>query len=654
MTRLLNSKWLVRFICGSSLLIILLIVFGARDATIPLADSINELRIVPEENSPVLRRGMLSLRKSSASVKAAGAPETLPPSDAPILIVADPSNPFGEYYAEILRAEGLNLFAVVDIELLTSDRLASTDVVILTVPRLNDEKADQLEEWLRSGGNLIAIKPEGNLLSILGIGVESDPVVDGYVQFDEGSEPGRGIVRESLQLRVPAHRFTVKESAVLAHLHTSVTDSLAGPAITLRNIERGHAVAYSYDLAQSVIRTRQGNPEWINQERDGFPPRRANDLFHPDDIDMNKIGIPQADEQQRFFANLILTMNYARRPLPRFWYLPAGRRAAIILASDDHGTNRGTHQAFAKLQAESSPGCRIEVWECFRATSYVSPGTSIPLDQAQRYAAIGFEVGIHTDTGCKDQDIATVSLALSEQVGTLAKRKLGIQKQETHRFHCIPWNGWADTVKAEREHGIKFSMNYYYWPESWVQGRQGFMTGSGFPMRHADLDGRVLDIYQAATHIVDENGIEYARGVGVMIDRALGPEQFFGMFGTHYDFRDDFLSTAIRIAKERGVALISAAQALRSVNSRDNSRFEELAWKQGRLTFDVYVQESAGAITTMIPLWSFDRRIVSVECDGESKSYHTVRVKGLDYASLPLRSSRCNVTYDGKDFSTAK
>ena len=32
----------------------------------------------------------------------------------PVLVVTDPADNFGEYYAEILRAEGLNEFAVED------------------------------------------------------------------------------------------------------------------------------------------------------------------------------------------------------------------------------------------------------------------------------------------------------------------------------------------------------------------------------------------------------------------------------------------------------------------------------------------------------------------------------------------------------------
>ena len=38
----------------------------------------------------------------------------------PILIIADAGNPFGRYYAEILRNEGFNEFAVTDISAVTS------------------------------------------------------------------------------------------------------------------------------------------------------------------------------------------------------------------------------------------------------------------------------------------------------------------------------------------------------------------------------------------------------------------------------------------------------------------------------------------------------------------------------------------------------
>ena len=39
----------------------------------------------------------------------------------PILVITSPSSTFGKYYAEILRTEGLNEFAVADIGTVTAD-----------------------------------------------------------------------------------------------------------------------------------------------------------------------------------------------------------------------------------------------------------------------------------------------------------------------------------------------------------------------------------------------------------------------------------------------------------------------------------------------------------------------------------------------------
>ena len=85
----------------------------------------------------------------------------------------------------------------------------------------------------------------------------------------------------------------------------------------------GQAAAFTYDLARSVVYTRQGNPAWAGQKRDGTPNGiRPNDLFYgakagdvqPDWVDLSKIDVPQADEQQRLLANLITRDEPATRP----------------------------------------------------------------------------------------------------------------------------------------------------------------------------------------------------------------------------------------------------------------------------------------------------------------------------------------------------
>ena len=130
----------------------------------------------------------------------------------------------------------------------------------------------------------------------------------------------------------------------------------------MRAVGSGTAAAFTYDLATSVVTTRQGNPAWATQERDGFAPMRPNDKFfgnaaadpQPDWIDLTKVAIPQADEQQRLLANLIMHVNPTKKPLPRFWYFPHGKKAVVIMTGDDHA-NGGTAGRFEAVQGEQ-PG----------------------------------------------------------------------------------------------------------------------------------------------------------------------------------------------------------------------------------------------------------------------------------------------------------
>ena len=50
--------------------------------------------------------------------------------------------------------------------------------------------------------------------------------------------------------------------------------------------------------------------------------------MQPDWVNTTKIAIPQADEQQRLLVNLITLMERDKLPLPHFWYLPRGQKAA--------------------------------------------------------------------------------------------------------------------------------------------------------------------------------------------------------------------------------------------------------------------------------------------------------------------------------------
>ena len=304
-------------------------------------------------------------------------------SGGPILVLANTANPFSTYYAEILLAEGLNEFALKDISSVDSGTLAKDDVILLGEAALTVEQATLLANWVNAGGSLIAMRPDKQLGGLLGLNDASSTLTNAYLRVDTTSSQGAGIVGQPIQFHGTADLYTLGSAAGLATLYDTAQTPTANnnPAVTLRSVgsNGGQAAAFTFDLARSVVYTRQGNPAWSGQNRDGQDgPRRSDDLFYgaatfdpePDWVDLNNVAIPQADEQQRFLANLVLSMHSAKSLLPRFWYFPHGYKAVVVMTGDDHaGIYGGSYAStrFDKYLTASPQGGRWPTGQCLDA-----------------------------------------------------------------------------------------------------------------------------------------------------------------------------------------------------------------------------------------------------------------------------------------------
>ncbi len=100
------------------------------DAASPLAYSATYTAVIRGGSSGVHSyTGATLAFDCTWSFTTAAAPQTGP--GGPILIVTTTSDSFSSYYAEILRAEGLDEFATADISTVTASTLTAHDVVIL-------------------------------------------------------------------------------------------------------------------------------------------------------------------------------------------------------------------------------------------------------------------------------------------------------------------------------------------------------------------------------------------------------------------------------------------------------------------------------------------------------------------------------------------
>ncbi len=564
----------------------------------------------------------------------------------PILLITNASyrsNPFGRYYAEILRSEGLNLFDVRDIATVGAATLNDYDVVILSETPLTSEQAQMFRAWVMAGGNLIAMRPDPQLADLLGLSEADGTLTDAYLHIHP-SGPGAGLVTETVQFHGTADCYTLSGAIAVATLYADATTPTPYPAVTLHNVggNGGQAVAFTYDLARSVVYTRQGNPVWAGDERDGREPLRSNDMFYGakvgglqrDWIDLNKVAIPQADEQQRLLTNLILFLNRDRKPLPRFWYFPNGHKAVVIMTGDDHGTT-GTAIRFEIEKSLSPPGCSVANWECVRSTAYIYSTNSLSDTLAAAYHAEGFEIALHVNTNCANWTPAQLDWFFATQLAVWRARYPSLPPPVTERTHCIAWSDWVSHARVGLTHGIRLDTNYYFWPPEWVNDRPGMFTGSGMPMRFADLDGTIIDVYQATTQMTDESGQSYPYTIDTLLDRALGPEGYYGAFvaNMHNDFPDHAGHRAIvASAQARGVPVISSRQMLEWLDGRNSSFFGDLTWSESALHFTIVVGAGASGLMAMLPTQSGVGHLSRITRAGSPVDYTLQTIKGVEYA----------------------
>ncbi|WP_263358453.1 Ig-like domain-containing protein [Acidicapsa ligni] len=601
----------------------------------------------------------------------------------PILLVTSSTNGFSQYYAEILRNEGFNEFAVTDIAHLDSATLNKYDLVLMGEFPITKPQVRLLTDWVSAGGNLIAMRPEKQLVESFGLSL-ADPAAlppsihDAYIKIDSKTPMGAGLVKQPIQFHGSADLYDLHEATPLALLYRDAKTATPYPASCMRSFGHGNVVLFSYDLARSIVYTRQGNPLWSGIDRDGIPPVRSDDLFYgasktdqqPDWVDPAQIAIPQADEQQRLLANIITLTNAEKKPLPHFWYLPRGLKAVIVMTGDDHGKG-GTVGRFRSYLKKSPPGCSIENWECVRATSNIFVGSISP-SQAATFAEQGFEIGLHVYTACTDWPTKTTTAAdgtisrsvirqsadalYTQQLKGFATEYPGVPAPVSNRTDCVTWGDYDTQPQVELIHGIRFDTNYYYWPPKWVQNRPGMFTGSGMPMRFARQDGTLVDVYQATTQMTDESSQIYPYTVDSLLSNALGSSEYYGVFtaNMHNDWpksqgADAILSSALA----RHVPIVTASQMLKWLDGRNASAFRNLTWSQGQLSFATAIGTGGNGVQVLLPMASSAGNLTSLSLNGHEIRHGTRTIAGLTYAAFPAAPGKFVATYRTSQNATA-
>lgn len=570
-----------------------------------------------------------------------------------ILLVVNGSysaNPFGAYLGEILRAEGLNAFDVVQLSALTAGDLSSHAVTILAETTLTSGQATLFNNHVNGGGRLIAMRPDAQIKALFGLGTAAGTLADGYLKFESHSATA-GLTTNFMQIHGTTDRHSLLAGAtMLARLYSNKTTSTVYPAVSLS--ANGRAAAFTYDLARNVVYTRQGNPANANLDTDGDNIVRTVDLFITGWqggpwVDRDLIPVPQADEQQRLLARLVQQLQNNPAPLPQLWYFPGTTKTMLILTGDAHANP----QSYYDLEINSINSRNGKITLYVTQGGYIATGAGAT--QANVWVGQGHSIGLHPygppEFTNLNNGYNTVNAWFASQ--------FAFPKSRTARNHRVAWEGWTSAAEVAASYGISMDTSFYHWG-GWLQKPDnswphGHITGSGQPMKFVKSDGTILPIYQQNTQLVDEHiltgvgfGFENLGASGAtavsqaMINASQNGDYAALMTMFHVDYYNfghpqTWAEATMDYANSSGIPMWNADQWLDFTETRYGANYTNLQWDSATntLSFSLAANNTAGVnLTTLLPANFNNLALQSVSVDGNATSFTTQAIKGLSTA----------------------
>lgn len=616
----------------------------------------------------------------SPSVKA-----ELPIPRQPILLIQDSgaAERFQSFVPELLLTEGLNGFQVAQLADLTASFLQHYGVVVLPHLVLNSSQVALLATYVDAGGTLVAFQPDLQLANVFGVLPSGSSLVEGWLQIQTGTAEGFGLTSQVLRFHGSADRYTLNGASALAFLYQDSTTPTSAPAASVNVFGQGRAILFSFDLTQSIVLLRQGNPAWAGypNNHDGFSTMRASQLFL--DVGTNTFwndagdqalnDVPQADEQLRLFSNAVLLASAAReRPLPRFWYFPEQARSLLLLTGDQHG------------DSESNSSREIDTVGSFGGsfTDFLwYPFGSVSSSAVSRWLGAGHAVGIHfDDTSEADGNAhdgshptwAGMTDVLTNALNSFAATYPAAPPPLTTRNHFLIWlsnnaSGEPDPIaqaKLFEQAGIELDTSYSTFPNRW-----GYMTGSGLPMKFLDTQsGAVVAVYEQATQYEDDvqlSGTSYSTDWNLATAEAHYEKSLsdsLTKYNTavtmlfHPDAWDNYNTHAtfvLQYAQAHGIAMPNAANWLAFWKGRAATGVADFQSASNILSFRL--SGGPAGLTVLIPQSAGSTALSSVIVDGAARSFEIAVYQGIRYASLVLSPGDHTVlsTYRATDGTAA-
>jgi len=533
---------------------------------------------------------------------------------------------------EILKAEGLPY-----VRLKSLADLKDVKALILGEVSLTPSWVDALKAFVKEGGVLVALKPDGCLSRVFDVEDTGGMQRDGYITL-KGDNPYAEVSYEG---RFPI--FGLSKLYAGGKMVVELSPSQGHGGIVKSELGKGAVHVVGYDVPTTFLTIQQPDAEV----------GRAYDIWR---IEPALSHAPLLDLMRRLFVNLVVeSIDY---PLPRKWYFPHGRKALVLLSGDQDGADQKVMNAVKAL-----------VTRCAASYTLYATPRSQPLggDEIRELREIGVEVAVHpdftnlrypfTEEEFKAQLLKTEGEAGVKVIGT--------------RSHCLRWEKVLDIPMWMEKHGVQYDSDLGCRVPLDKPGLEafklGYYAGGGLPyffihpqsFRRIDaLEEPIMvsdDILwmkpsrRIPVNDVPDKGATFLGGMG------LSEEEAFQLAKTFMDdslekyytaqcyiFHPAYLAMGtsancfqriVEYAKEKDVLLLTQGEWNTYWRGREEAHFTDLLWNtyDETLEFTVLGKRKVKDMTFIAPLTHQGGK-VKVTINGKPTPYREEMMNKRGYA----------------------